>query len=190
VFTKGNKNAAQIDNLGAIESQRSHGGPSSRREADDFQVVRTPGEVFKPLLPARMKQRHKFVCKRIAGFDLDVFVVVATLTGEREIVGDGFAAMMFRDDMLDSKRMRRISHLAQAVLATTLCTGDHVATQFGAGAWLSRTLVLTVRCPTAASAQEVTDRVTVRVQPAVSGAQHRTAPSVGSTPAIPDVPTG
>ena len=72
-----------------------------------------------------MKQGRQFASERMASFDLDMFVVVAALTGERQIVGDGFATTMLGNDMFDGERMRRVSHLAQAVLATALGACDH-----------------------------------------------------------------
>lgn len=67
----------------SIELQGERRRASGGREAHNLSVVVAPSEVIGPLLPAGMKQRRQFVCQRIAGFQLGVFVIVAALTRQR-----------------------------------------------------------------------------------------------------------
>lgn len=103
------QHAAQVDDLFAIELQCHDRSTSGRGDADDLQVIITPGEVRKPMMPARVKQRHDAARERIAGLDLDVLMVVATLTSEGEILRDGSAATMAGNNVLDGERVRRVT---------------------------------------------------------------------------------
>lgn len=136
MLAAGDENPAQIHDLDTIELQSGYGGVPDRSKPYDLQIVFAPGEVVGPFLTARMKQRHKLARKRIAGFDPGTFMIIATLTREREITGSRFAAAAFGSYMLDGERMRRIARLAHAILADALCAGDDQAAQLSASAGL------------------------------------------------------
>lgn len=176
VFAEGGKDAAEIDHLSAVESQRRDGGASCRGETDHFHVVVIPGEMLCPVLSAGMKERDEFMSQRIAGFEFGVFVVVAALTGEREIADGGRAASMPGDDVFDGKGMRGISRLAQTILTTLARPGSDEAAQFSAGGRFRHTPARAVRVPFGASIRIRGDRAARRVQLSNSDARHRTVP--------------
>ena len=67
VFAEGGEDTAEVDDFGAVESQRHDGGAPCWGEADHLQLVITPGEVLYPVLSAEMKERDELVRERIAG---------------------------------------------------------------------------------------------------------------------------
>ncbi len=123
-----------------------------------------------------MKQRREFARERITGFDLRMFMIVAALTGQREIIRLCFAAAMFGNDVFDGERMRRVTRLTETVFTTSPCADDDEATQFGAGT--RHTPAQEVRDPVAPSGQRVECRATAPVQPDISIVRHRTVPFV------------
>lgn len=127
---------AEIDDLGAINVQGHNRSASCRGQADNLRIVGSPGEMIGPPLLARMEQRNEFMCYGITRFELGVFVIVAALARQREIRRGCSAAAMFGNDVLDRKRLRRVTRLAEAVLTATVCAGDCETAQFCAGAGL------------------------------------------------------
>jgi hypothetical protein len=59
--------------------------------------------VLIPFPAARMKKRDRTFGERINRFRLDILMVVTTLTGQRQIGGDRFAAFLNRRDMFDGE---------------------------------------------------------------------------------------
>jgi len=118
MFVKCAQDAAQVDDFRAIELQRRYSCASGRCDAKDFQVVGAQCEMLCPLMTARMKQRRQLSGQRVARFDLCMLVLVATLTSQRQIVFNGLATAFARRNVFDGEGMRRIVHLAQAILAS------------------------------------------------------------------------
>lgn len=103
MFPDGIENFAQIDHADAIQLQSEKGRAACRRQADDEREVPIPGEMLVPILAARMKKRDVLFGQWINSFSLDVLMIVAALTGQRQIIDCCFAALFHRDDVFDGK---------------------------------------------------------------------------------------
>lgn len=77
MFPYGTEGAAQVDESGAIQVQRGHGGTGGRGASLDEQEIRSPGKMARPALAARVEQWNGSPRLRIAGVCLCVFVPVA-----------------------------------------------------------------------------------------------------------------
>lgn len=60
-----------------------------------------PGEMFWPMIRSRIKERRVLQRNGVHRRSLVVFQIVATLTGERQILLDAVATGIERDDVLD-----------------------------------------------------------------------------------------
>src|SRR5262249_55911218 len=92
--------------------------------ADHQCIVVAPGEVLLPASAAWMVERHTLLAHRIIGIALIVFVIVATLAGQRQILQHRGASTGLGDDMLDREGLGGILCLALAIFATTACAFD------------------------------------------------------------------
>ena len=58
MFPYGTEGAVQVDESGAIQVQRGHGGPAGRGASLDEQEIRAPSRMARPALAARVEQRN------------------------------------------------------------------------------------------------------------------------------------
>ena len=84
-----------------------------------------------PAVFTRVKEKGLVTGRGINPRDLVVFVVVAALTRQSQIAGDGGAAPAARFDVLDRKRLNGKPRLAAAILATPMCPLCHLEFQGG-----------------------------------------------------------
>lgn len=105
MFVKSEQHAAQIDDFLAVELQRGHCGAPGRSESDDLQIIGAPGEMLTPLLATWMKQGKEFPGERIARPGLCMFVIVAALTGERQVARGRPPAALFRHNVFEGEGM-------------------------------------------------------------------------------------
>ncbi len=78
MFPYSTEGAAQVDESGAIQVQRSYGGPAGRCASLDEQEIRAPSEMARPALAARVEQRNGSPRLWIARMCLCVFVAIAS----------------------------------------------------------------------------------------------------------------
>ncbi len=97
------KQLAQIDDTGTIQLQSHDSCASGRRQPDDECEIPIPREMFRPVLATWMKERNRLFGQRIIRFRFDVFMAVATLTGQSQIVSRRFPALIYGDDVFDGK---------------------------------------------------------------------------------------
>lgn len=79
-----------------------------------------PDKMLTPVLLAGMIQPNHPLIDQIVPFCFVVFVIIAALTGQRQIVWCGFTAFAAGDDMLNRERLRGKLRLAAAVLAAPM----------------------------------------------------------------------
>jgi hypothetical protein len=118
--TKQRKRPTQIDDPFAIQTQSDNGGTPGRGKTNEEGTVFIPYEMIAPDMLTRMKQRSG-----IAGFGVNsgsasMFVIVAALTGESQIVERIRTAATFRNNMLDGERIGRECRLMLAILTASL----------------------------------------------------------------------
>jgi hypothetical protein len=73
----------QVDNAWTVHMQSENGGTSGRGKSEEMRVLFIPGKMISPSMLAWMIQQGKALALWIGGFDLIVFVAVATGAGER-----------------------------------------------------------------------------------------------------------
>src|SRR5882724_678196 len=78
-----------------------------------------------------MKQINKSIRNGIARLRLVILVVVASLTGESEVIQRRIAALTARDDMLKRKRLGGIPRGTLTILTPSLGTLFNGTTKFG-----------------------------------------------------------
>jgi hypothetical protein len=119
---------AEVHHAVTIEQERINRRGSSRGETNDESKVVAPCEVCVPTVMAWMIQRHEPAAGWVARLHLVVLVIVAALTGQREVVGrrPTFGA---RQNVLNREGLGRILRLAAAVLAATAGALNHALTQ-------------------------------------------------------------
>lgn len=117
MFAESVKCAAQVETAFAVELQGYNRSASGWRAPDDEHKIVAPGEMFAPLLPARMKQRDICARHRVTRLCVGGFKPIAALTGKRQIVENRFAAARDRENVFDGERLRRKRELATAILA-------------------------------------------------------------------------
>lgn len=118
VFAFELQRTTQIDDAFSIEPQRFDCGATCRGQAEQRQTVFAPGEVFAPLIFARMIERNQFAADRIKRMGFVVFGIVAALTGKREVAGDRFAAEVFGCDVIVRMFLSGVRIGTDAVFAT------------------------------------------------------------------------
>ena len=89
------QHARQIDDMRTIQFEFGDGCASHRCQSDQFGEIVAPGEMLVPAVAARMEQRCFEQSHRVNASGLDVFDVVATDAGEREIALVALAACFF-----------------------------------------------------------------------------------------------
>jgi hypothetical protein len=131
---------AEIDDALAIELEFFHRGPTARRQPHDMQAPPDPGKVIAPALTPRMKERNDFPRKRIATFRFRVFVIIAPLAGQGEILGARLAPSVARHDVLNREALGGNVCRAAAVLAAVPGPLFHEAPQRDADTLFTHTL--------------------------------------------------
>lgn len=105
MFSPSSKITPKIDESLTIQLQCFDRRASYRRYTNESSEIGIPREMLVPLLPSGMKQRHQFSALRIKSFDLVCFVIIATLTGKREIFQFVAATTFGRDDVFYGERL-------------------------------------------------------------------------------------
>jgi len=90
-----------------------------------------------PALLSWMIERNAIVRDGVARLCLCVFVVVASLAREREIIERGLSARMTRNDVFGGESLSRETRLAFAVFATTARAFKYGLPLFGSNALFS-----------------------------------------------------
>jgi len=103
MFAGGKEQTPEIHQTFAIQLQRHDGCPARRRQPQNFCPVLAPGEMIAPVMVARMKKGNRFTGNRVRCHLLVVFMIVATLTGKCEMVGNARAASVSWLDVFDGK---------------------------------------------------------------------------------------
>lgn len=97
--------------------QSNNSGTSGRSDADEMCELFIPGKMIVPSVLAWMVEGDDTLIIWIRGFDLVVFVAIATGTGERQILRCRDATTYGRHNMLDRKRLGSKSQWAETVFA-------------------------------------------------------------------------
>jgi hypothetical protein len=82
----GVQDTAQVDQTMPVELQRLHRGAACRRQAQDQGAAAVLGKVVCPLLSTRMDQWNTLARNGVPRLRPGVFVIVAPLAGERQII--------------------------------------------------------------------------------------------------------
>lgn len=101
MFTHGKKNFAQSNDATAIQTQRVDRCATNGRKANHVRKLVAPSEMRAPGIPPRVIEWNPCTRYWITRVDFIVFVIVASLTGQREIIEIIRATTNFGDDMLD-----------------------------------------------------------------------------------------
>lgn len=117
VFTCERHRLSQIDDALAIQGERFDRGATGWSRADQQRVIGIPGEVFMPVVPARMIEWNGFAGEGIERGDIIVFAAVATLTSQRQVVLGIRPTSGKRDDVFHGETLRRVGFMTDAVFA-------------------------------------------------------------------------
>lgn len=107
----------QIENALAIQGQGFDSRSPSRRDPNKRQTIRTPSKMIVPIVFTGVKERNELLTDRINGLSFNVFEIVTTLAGQRQIVCGGFAAQNFRHDMFVGMSLCGVCFRADTILA-------------------------------------------------------------------------
>ena len=97
------KNPPQIDQSLTIQMQCSDGGPSGGRYPNALGEALVPDKMIRPFLSSWVEKRHILIADWIVSFGFGVFVAVASLARERQILQFSPAAFVNGEDMLNGK---------------------------------------------------------------------------------------
>src|SRR6185295_18803462 len=114
---------SQVDEPGTVELKDLRRGSASTCQANDSCEVVAPDEVVAPFVAPWMEERNDLPGHRIDPFGLGVFVVVAALTGEGEIVQALSSPGLKRDDVLHREGLCGEAFLTAAVFADSARAG-------------------------------------------------------------------
>lgn len=114
------QDATEVDERCSVELQRFDRGAADGRQAQDLGSVRRPGKVVRPSVSARMEQSHDHLRNGIASSASVVFVVVASLAGECEVLRRFSALAAARTDVLQREALMGECGWAAAVFASAL----------------------------------------------------------------------
>ncbi len=70
-----------------------------------------------PIVFTGVKERNELLTDRINGLSFNVFEIVTTLAGQRQIVCGGFATQNFRHDMFVGMSLCRVCFRTDTILA-------------------------------------------------------------------------
>src|SRR5262245_34005924 len=87
MFPRREEAATQVHQARASEVQSLDRSPAGRGGAEDQGASFAPGEVVLPAVLAGMKERNQLIRDRVTGLRSGVLVVVAALTGKRQVLG-------------------------------------------------------------------------------------------------------
>jgi len=111
------KDFAKVHQRQAVELEGLDGAAARLSQANNDGEIFIPGEMVTPALPARMVNRDDRSANRIRSMRVIIFMIVAALTGQRQILRLACSTLAFRKDVLDRKLLKRKLCLPEAVLA-------------------------------------------------------------------------
>jgi hypothetical protein len=106
MLAHGIKDPAQIAQAASIQAQFAYRDTANGRQRHDFRVVITPYEVIVPFHRARMKERNELTAQRIDRVGLDVFVAVAALARQGQVLRRVLAVADLRDNVFHGVGLR------------------------------------------------------------------------------------
>jgi len=128
---------AQADDALAIQIQFTNCRTANRSQPDKNEVVAAPGKMLRPVIPARVKERHLASGGEIKRVRLAGFGPITTLTSQGKIVCGAWPTLAFRHDVFDGMKLRRTKFRAEAVFAIAQRALPDQAPQFSWHARLS-----------------------------------------------------
>ncbi len=123
---------AHIDSFLAVELKGLDRCPANSSHSDDVERIIAPGEMFGPLLTARIEDRNKALGSRIVGLSFSLFVAIAIRIRPGQVVCCVACATDARNYVITNKRRARIRIRMKAVFTSALCPCSHQPPQ-GAG---------------------------------------------------------
>lgn len=93
-----------------------------RGQANDLREIFTPRKMIAPTVLTRMKQRHRYTGYGINRYYFNRFMGIASLACQGEIVSNGRTVCVAWNNMLDSKRLRRVFGRTTTVFTVSGCT--------------------------------------------------------------------
>jgi hypothetical protein len=102
----GREDSPEVDQLGAVEMERRHGGPAGRGKADDERRVLIPREMFAPPLSARMEQRGGAPGRRIESLGMVIFMIITSPARQGQVAPGGVAATTSWADVFDGEGLQ------------------------------------------------------------------------------------
>lgn len=120
MFTVLVEHAAEIDDAWPVEQESLDRRSPDWRKANDEREVAAPREVFLPLHLSRVKEWCYLAGRRVRRLHLVIFMVVAPLAGQSQVVWRTCAAVSTGTDVLDGKRLGGVLCLATAVLTAVM----------------------------------------------------------------------
>lgn len=104
----------------SIQAKPRHCRSAGWRHADDQREVVAPDEVLCPVVHARAVERRWLPTDWVGCFNFIIFVVVAPLASQRQILDRGGAALGAGDDMLNGEGLSGKPLLTVAVLTAAV----------------------------------------------------------------------
>ena len=92
---------AQVNHTRPVKMQHLDSGSSYRRQTNHQQKIFCPDKMVTPTMGAGMKKRHSVSSDSINNFSSRVFVIIAPLASQRQVVQAGLPTFGTRDDMFD-----------------------------------------------------------------------------------------
>lgn len=126
-----------MDHALAVQIEFPDRGAACRSQANEIEVIGTPGEMLAPVVMTWMKERNCAARCRVEGMRLVGFGAVATLTGQGQVVFIVGATPAFRLDMLEGMQLCSAEFGADAVFAIAMRALSDQAAQLGGEALLS-----------------------------------------------------
>lgn len=130
MFAHGIQHTPQIHQSVSVQSQSFDGCPANRSKTDNPSRIGIPRKMLKPFLQPWVKERNRITSCRVNRACLNCFMVIASLTREREILCKRFAATLARQNMFYRKRLRRKFFLTTTVFTASFCAGFNQSSEF------------------------------------------------------------
>lgn len=101
MLTYHDQDQSKVGDIFSIQPKCCDRGATRRGDSEQFAEVTIPGEMFWPVIRPRIKERRILQRNGVDSGSLVVFEIVATLTGECQILLDAMATGIERDDVLN-----------------------------------------------------------------------------------------
>lgn len=109
-----NQSLTQCHGVRMIDGQHFDGHSADGRATDKRRSV--PGEVARPFVSARMKQRNQLSSLPISAGNVWSFVKITSITTECQVPGNRSSPVLFGDDVIDGETIERVVVLLRTAI--------------------------------------------------------------------------